>query len=98
MTDLQINIALAQAIGWGSLNDLKSDVEVFCWNGQYWRQFDYRDPVIFVSICKRWKLRVNHSYHWVSDDGIYNKQVSEADSVEKAAALCVIYAVKRSSK
>ena len=95
MTDLQINIALAQAIGWGSLNDLKSDVEVFCWNGQYWRQFDYCDPIIFVAICKHWKVTVRHANRYcVAPNGIGIWD----DSIEKAAALCEIYAVKRSSK
>lgn len=92
MTDLQINTELAKAMGWGKLNDLKWDNEVFCWNGNYWRGFSYLDPVIFVAICKHWNLRINHKYDWVGSDAC--TYTSKNISIEKAAALCVIDTVK----
>ena len=98
MTDLQINIALAQAMGWGSLNDLKSDVDVFCWNGQYWRQFDYRDPVIFVSICKHWQLVANFEGFVSGSAGIDLIGSWQRDCIEKAASLTVIELAKRGAK
>jgi hypothetical protein len=111
MTDLQINVKLALAMGWVPLSNFEwinlsktgfifDERGVVCsYEGNcFSKQFDYRDPVIFVAICKHWKLRVNHAFHWVSDDGIYNNQTSAAETLEKAAALCVIAAAKRGVK
>ena len=98
MSDLEINIALAQAMGWGKLNDLKKDSEVFCWNGQYWRQFDYRDPVIFVAICKHWKLVVNFDGYVSGMAGFELVNQSDNTCVEKSAALVVIGLANRGAK
>ena len=105
MNDLQINIALAKAMGWKQLssnefcNTRKTGVYaaingVFCFDyGQMPRArgFDYRDPVIFVAICKRWELQIEFPYKCYKQGGRF----IVAGSIEKAAALCVIDLVKK---
>jgi hypothetical protein len=97
MTDLQINVALAKAMGW-----LDADMEPSYYHpdrlmcndhklGGY-RIFDYRDPVVFVAICKHWKLSVQHSSLVCYCQPTF-KDFS-ADTIEKAAALCVIDSAK----
>ena len=110
MTDLQVNIALAKAMGWKFLSQIGfaglkktgfivEDDEVICgYNFCLLNfKFDYRDPVIFVAICKHWKLDVHHGYRWVA--GGTNTLIDVGfGTIEKAAALCVIDAVKRGVK
>ena len=99
MTDLEINIELAKAMGWEELDKEKDDFRVYDAHhyGGTWRKFDYRDPVIFVAICKRWNISA-----WFKVKGcvIYGDLAStkKSETVEKAAALCVIDAVKRGVK
>lgn len=109
MTDLEINVALAKAMGWVEI----SKGEWFCRNSAGFRiyedkvqcsygtfdnyhEFDYRDPAIFVAICKRWNLDLQFNAAWslVSHKGIH----TSGRSIEKAAALCVIDAAKRGVK
>lgn len=107
-SDLQINIELAKALGWkqhysplipdghfttvnGVVECLETGIDVF------YKRLDYRDPVVFVAICKRWKLRVLHDAGCVLIDGQYGKATYD-DCIEKAAALCVIDLVKRGIK
>lgn len=106
MTDLEINIALAKAMGWkfakpnGSCPSMRKTITgLFCWDTEKygWRKFDYRDPVIFVAICKHWELDVNHHYKWVSDRGGIMRDATNR-GVEKAAALCAIDVAKRGVK
>lgn len=120
MTDLDININLARAMGWVEVSEhewlfsnkvvgfLIRDGDVICVTcstgldengGQIFleKKFEYRDPVIFVAICKHWELDVNHHYKWVSDRGGIMRDATNR-GVEKAAALCVIDAVKRGVK
>jgi hypothetical protein len=107
MTDLEINVELAKALGWienpSKARTHTSDFfitndTVYCWDAKAIcnRVFSYRDPVIFVAICKRWEVsaffRRNVCYcHPDLKD--YHE-----DSIEKAVALCVIDAVKRGVK
>jgi hypothetical protein len=100
MTDLEINIALAKAMGWDDVDISASfygqALETYDQHKGYWRRFDYRDPVIFVAICKHWKLAVFHKYlHCYCAPTLLDFNV---DTIEKAAALCVIAAVKRGVK
>lgn len=100
MTDLEINIALAKAMGWDALDKENDDFRVYDAHhyGGTWRKFDYRDPVIFVAICKRWRLVVNFD-GWVSHStGIEVTGNWCRECIEKAAALTVIDAVKRGVK
>ena len=114
MTDLQVNIALAKAMGWKFLSQIGfaglkktgfivEDDEVICgYNFCLLNfKFDYRDPVIFVAICKHWKLDVN--FHKSRVDGFVNENLfsqlayrheANISSMEKAAALVVIEHVK----
>ena len=111
MTNLQINIALAKAMGWVEttdswLSDASSGAFINS-NGHIWclpdsqcphqqKPFDYRDPVIFAAICKHWKLSV-----FFNRLNCYCQpalKTFSADTIEKAAALCVIDAVKRGVK
>ena len=108
MSDLEINIALAQSMGWKELTFtewlnlaksgfIQGSEEIRCSykgfsNG---RIFDYRDPVIFVAICKHWQLVANFE-GWVSGvAGIDVIGTWQRDCIEKAAALTVIELVKR---
>ena len=105
MTDLEINIALAKAMEWVELSHdewfffdcvgfrvYKEKIQ--CSYGAFdgYHEFDYRDPVIFVAICKHWKVsaffrrNVCYCYPDLKD---YHE-----DSIEKAVALCVIDAAK----
>lgn len=100
MTDLQINIALAQACGWlpsGKYAIMYGQYQVFrkilsCNKDGALRKFDYRDPVVFTAICKRWRLDVRFS-------GVvfvpYICKTYRFESIEKAAAMCVIELAKR---
>lgn len=70
MTDLEINKALALAIGWTENRRdengcLDPDIAVFggswnegnevkVWDGVYWRTFDYRDPLVIWPIAERY--------------------------------------------
>ena len=109
MTDLEINIALAKAMGWveataaewfyfGFVGFRVIQNKVECSYGDFERNydFDYRDPVIFVAICKHWEVsaffRRNFCYCY-PDLKDYRE-----DSIEKAVALCVIDAAKRCIK
>lgn len=123
MTDLQINIALAKAMGWETdqlAASIDKDVYAADWPRKDnratvlqnralhplhlmpWCKFDYRDPVIFTAICKHWGLVVYFAnrpntggFARASD---LNNRFIENDCIEKAAALCVIEAVKRGIK
>ena len=103
-SDLQINIALAKALGWKFTSASKilpneagiKFTHVFCNKNGYLRIFDYCDPVVFVAICKRWGLVVSHSNSWDCYATVRRLNVNSHSSeyVEKAAALCVIDLVK----
>jgi hypothetical protein len=75
---------------------------LYCWDKGVRRLFGYRDPVVFVAICKHWNLDAN--FHKNRVDGFVNKNVfsqlayrheAHIDSMEKAAALVVIEYAKR---
>lgn len=99
MTDLQINVALAKAMGWERLDKWSDDFRVYDTHsyGGIWRKFSYLDPVIFVAICKHWGLVVNFRDGFASGiDGI--NVVGEWEKpcfIEKAVALVVIELAKR---
>lgn len=113
MTDLEINIALAKAMGWVETTDswlsdsssgafINANGYIWCLpNSEYPHQqkpFDYRDPVIFVAICKRWSLGCSfYNGCNIVRQAVMSKFFKD-DSIEKAAALCVIDAVKRGIK
>lgn len=108
MTDLQINIELAQALGWilsekfTPMHD-QYDVfrgKVFCNKDGVLRKFDYRDPIIFVAICKRWGLVVNFGSGYASAVAGINivGEWEKPRFIEKAAALVVIELAKRGVK
>lgn len=102
MTDLQINIALAQAMGWED-DDISSsfysqNLEAYDWDKNGWRKFDYRDPVIFTAICKHWNLVANFEGFVSGVAGIDLIGTWQRDCIEKAAALTVIELAKRGIK
>ena len=111
MTDLQINVALAQAMGWTESSRyavMLDQYEVFrqkvlCNKDGTLRKFDYRNPVIFMAICKHWGLNVDYKYMTVcySDSlTVPTLYIRKKDGlfIEKATALCVIDAAKRGVK
>jgi hypothetical protein len=108
MTDLEINIALAKAMGWVEFEweewmDLAgngfitNDGQVLCSykNSAITYKFDYRDPVIFVAICKHWQLDVYFSGVVYPE---FEAMPFRSEFIEKAAALCVIDAANRGVK
>jgi hypothetical protein len=115
MTDLQINIALAKAMGWVEFEweewmDLAGNGfitnygQVLCIykNSAITYKFDYRDPVIFVAICKHWNLDANFHKSRVdgfAEEGVFSRiayrHEAYIDSIEKAAALVAIEYAKR---
>jgi hypothetical protein len=111
MSDLQINIALAKAMGW---NDLQMDYFgnpmqilvpqrrdiLHCWDMGVCRLFDYRNPVIFAAICKHWNLVVNFRDGFASGINGINivGEWIKPQFIEKAAALVVIELAKRGVK
>ncbi len=74
----------------GVVECLETGIDVF------YKRLDYRDPVVFVAICKRWGLVVSHSNSWDCYATVRRLNVNSHSSeyVEKAAALCVIDLVK----
>lgn len=63
MTDLEISKALALAIGWknddvAEFGDgLDYDYQLDCvkvWDGEWWVDFDYRDPAVIWPIAERY--------------------------------------------
>lgn len=111
MTDLQINVALAKAMGWlpsSKYTVMHGQYQVFrkiltCNKDGVMREFDFRDPVIFMAICKHWELNIDHKYMTVC----YSDSTAEATvyiraknglCIEKATAICVIDAAKRGVK
>ena len=111
MTDLQINVALAQAMGWTESSRyavMLDQYEVFrqkvlCNKDGTLRKFDYRDPIVFVAICKHWELNIDYKYMAVcysdseSCPTLYIRKKNGL-CIEKAATLCVIDAAKRGVK
>lgn len=105
-SDLQINIELAKALGWrftSASKILPNEVgikftHVFCNKNGYLRIFDYREPVVFVAICKHWGLTVEFAKTCSQRISYKNIHYSVSDSIEKAAALLVIDLVKRGIK
>lgn len=104
MTDLELNIALAEAIGWQPSSKyavMYGQYEltrcfVYCNDNGTLRKFDYKDPVIFAAICKQFDLNVYYGFCNVST--CFGVERYGADTIEKAAALCVIASVKRGVK
>lgn len=101
MTDLEINIALAKAMGWVEFKEKRDWFkkykkgfrvygEVQCSYGLFYgfQTLDYRDPVIFLAICKHWDLHVHFGFANVAT--CYGLKKYKAESIEKAAALCAI--------
>jgi hypothetical protein len=96
MNHIDINYRLASAMGWGV--DSRG-VSNMLWNGNcvqcrpegnVWRKFDYRDPVIFAALVKRWRIYVapaGHSF-WVAE--IEQTGWASDDTPELAAAMVVI--------
>ena len=108
-SDLQINIELAKALGWkqhysplmpdghftvvnGVVECLEAGIDVF------YKRLDYRDPVVFVAICKHWGLTVEFARTCSQRVNYKDIHYSVSDSIEKAAALLVIDLVKRGIK
>lgn len=98
-SDLEINIALAEAMGWTdddiSASFISDILETYDWNRNGWRRFDYCDPVIFVAICKRWGLEINFLTNviYLKDESHWYGKTDVC--IERAAAFAVIDAVKR---
>jgi hypothetical protein len=94
MTDLEINKALALAIGW-NLEHLKVTDAVFArWDG-YWRVFDHRDWDVIGPIAERYDafpmVTAYHADQWAI---VTDKVEVFADTPQKAIALAVIGAKK----
>jgi len=101
MTDLEINKALALAIGYTpktihSYNHENGNSRVFVWAGKptafypSWRVFDYRDWSVIGPIAERYNL-----FPWRTDRGwVSGLDYPFADTPRRAIALAVIEARK----
>ena len=94
MTDLEINKALALAIGW-------DEAEIFSWGvmchqtDKYWHRFDYRDWNVIGPIAEKFDAfpkRLVSMEGWWAD--VFGKDARFADTPQKAIALAVIGAKK----
>lgn len=101
MTDLEINKALALAIGWTS-DRIRED-----WNGAIaidlgevpwpyvqWQTFDYRDPSVIWPIAERYNAFPEHradGWHALTVQAEpFKVRRAQADTAAKAVALVVI--------
>ena len=119
MNDLEINIALAKAMGWESdqlaisfdktlytadwprKDNRKTVLQNRIFNPLHlmpWRKFDYRDPVIFVAICKHWALDVDYGIGVAGCHQDRRITALESGNIERAAAMVVIELFKRGVK
>lgn len=108
MTDLEINKALALAIGWTS-DRIRED-----WNGAIaidlgevpwpyvqWQTFDYRDPSVIWPIAERYNAFPfmedfgTLKGKWVAQPGFNDRFERVADTAAKAVALAVIAGAKK---
>ena len=98
MTDQQINIALAKAIGWADKDITKTQVDVFVCAakdkrfGRLWSYFDYRDPAVIWPIAKHFDAFPQKSL-WDDSCWIVSREHLNSDyqdTAEKAVALAVI--------
>jgi len=108
MTDLEIDKALALAIGWKD-HDIDPDVitirgaydpepEIHCWHGGNWHRFDYRDWNVIGPIAERYDCFPFQIRSKEEDFGKWNVVSRENDimaaSPQRAIALAVIGSVK----
>jgi hypothetical protein len=95
MTDLEINKALALAIGWKELDIYDDTVAVWYGAGIYanWRIFDYRDWDVIGPIAARYDCFPYQSQDgkWVTDQFC----LKYFDTPQKAIAMAVIQGAKR---
>lgn len=100
MTDLEINQALALAIGWKRmLPNPEADglKQCWVWTGQKWRLFDYKDWRVIGPIAERYdcfpcKFAIcKKRTEW----GAYSTVYGFADTPQKAIALAVIKGAKK---
>ena len=102
MTDLEINMALAMAIGWKSLDVIPTNPaytnckQCWVWTGAKWKLFDYRDWRVAGPIAERYDCFPERYYvdkpKWrtVDQKGYF----IYADTPQKAIALAVIGSAK----
>lgn len=87
MTDIEINKALALAIGWPE-SQIKVSDAVFVWLG-HWKIFDYHDWYVVGPISAKFDC-----FPLQSNDGSWeywvNSKFFHADTPQKAIALAVI--------
>ena len=93
MTDLEINKALALAIGWKELQIKVTDA-VFVWRG-YWYIFDYTDWNVIGPIAERYNCfpsRNGLAQLWWPPQVVGNRLIKNImeDTPQKAIALAVI--------
>ena len=93
MTDIEINIALALAIGYKDTNLADNNFILYVWHGS-WKKFDYRDWNVIGPIAERYDcfpLKAGDS--WLSRY-LWRGCGVQANTPQKAIALAVIGAKK----
>lgn len=100
MTDLEINKALALAIGWPRKDVLTHEpysTEVRVWFEREWMPFDYQDWATISPIAERYgafPMRSCEPGQWLATFDGHGMGVVYADTPQKAIALAVIGARK----
>jgi len=95
MTDLEINIKLAEAIGWSEEHIKRTDY-CFVWRG-FWREFDHRDWGTIGPIAERYNVfPYAHKIDGWKRDGkwVVWPDIME-DTPQKAIAMAVIARSKK---
>lgn len=94
MTDLEINKALALAIGWNPADLTEFGGTLGCYSGwHYVGTFDYRDWRVIGPIAERYDC---FPYKWMGRWEVsWERGYSSADTPQKAIALAVIEGAKK---
>lgn len=90
MTDAEISLALALAIGWPDWAVATTQTgRIYVWTPECGREFDYRDPTVIWPIAERYNF---FPVRWAN--GTWNAAkmgvIAKADTAAKAVALAVI--------
>ena len=96
MTDLEIDKALALAIGWKIiLPNPEADglKQCWVWTGSVWRLFSHKDWNVIGPIAERYNCFSWRSVTWMAY--ITGQRYQYADTPQKAIALAVIEGAKK---
>lgn len=98
MTDLEISVALAKAIGWTTVKVKNGQFFVWIAGSSHWEKFDYKDPVIAFRVAEKFDCFPDKAGEYFNEWGSFEPggfAFHVADTPQKAIALAVINGVKK---